>query len=388
MSLTKVEEGIPYVVICDITGYYENVDIPILMSDLKQIGVPAPVVNMLSMCLNRWAQVTGRGIPQGHSPSDILGKIYLNSVDYNLRAMNYTHYRYVDDFRIFCHNLVVAKKALVDLTKLLRKRGLNLQSAKSQIYRADEAKILIEGIVPIINSVRRNIISEAIALSNDGDPYISMTAAEAILSDNPEEAPVELVRETYRTYFIDSEDSKFDKTLFRFLLKRFANYKDCFAVEHCKTLLERQPQETHTILSYFKATEVVAQIEAALIEFLNSDAAVYPYQVYQIMEWVGKVELLPSEDFLTIVRRLAFDNAQPYYLRLTSLSFLGRSGTPADLERLEQAYTESTSSLEQSELICALKRMERGRRNTFFGRAEGDGEMNKRAVMLVKSTSV
>jgi hypothetical protein len=384
-SLAKIEEGVPYVVICDITGYYENIDISTLMSDLKQINAPAEAVNLLSTCLNRWGQIPGRGIPQGHSSSDVLGKLYLNSVDENLRLMGYTHYRYVDDIRIFCHNLVQAKKALVDLTRLLRKRGLNLQSAKSQIHRADEAKIIIEGVVPIINSVRHNIIDEALALSDGVDPYISITAAEAILSDNPNEAPIDLIRETFRTYFIDSEDRKFDKTLFRFLLNRLAVYKDTFAVEHCKTLLERQPQETHTILAYFKATEVIDHIEPELVHFLNSDAAVYPYQLYQIIEWANNVGLKPSEDFVSVARQLAFDNLQPYYVRLVSRSFLGQHGTSADLERLEQIYAEATSPIEQSELICALRKMEMGRRNAFLRRSERDGEMNRRAVMLVKS---
>ena len=132
-SLSKIAEGISYVVFADISGYYESIDVSLLISDLKQIRAPIEVVNQLSACLNRWAQVRGRGIPQGHSPSDILGKLYLNSVDRSLQTMDYTHYRYVDDFRIFCHNRVEAKKALVDLTRLLRKRGLSLQSAKSEI---------------------------------------------------------------------------------------------------------------------------------------------------------------------------------------------------------------------------------------------------------------
>ncbi len=382
-SLSKISEGIPYVVFCDISAYYENIDLHTLISDLREIEAPTEAIDQPSMCLNRWSQVNGRGIPQGHSPSDILGKLYLNTVDRNLQAMGYIHYRYVDDIRIFCRNLVEAKKALVDLSKLLRKRGLNLQSAKSKIYRAREAKVKIEGVASVISAVRTKVIDEALELSEN--PYLSLIEAEAILASNPDDPPIEIVRETYKSYFIDSTDSAFDKTLFRFLLKRLGNRKDEFAVEHCETLLERQPQETHTILDYFSSCEVFAEVEAKLVQFLNSEDAVYPYQIYQIIDSLCRIAFHPSANLMGIARKLAFDSRQPPYLRSVCRSFLGYHGSAADLELLEHSYPEASNQLEQSELICCVARMEISRRNAFFARAQGDGELNRIAVNLVKN---
>lgn len=382
-SLSKISEGISYVVFCDISAYYENIDLHTLISDLKEIQAPLEAINQVSMSLNRWSQINGRGIPQGHSPSDILGKLYLNTVDRNLQAMGYIHYRYVDDIRIFCRNLVEAKKALVDLNKLLRKRGLNLQSAKSKIYRAHEAKVKIEGVASVISAVRTKVIDEALEQSDD--PYLTLTEAETILATNPDDPPIEIVRETYKTYFIDSTDDKFDKTLFRFLLKRLANRKDKFAVEHCETLLEKQPHETQTILNYFRACEVFVEVEANLVQFLNSEDAVYPYQIYQIIDSLCRIALQPSASLLAISRSLAFDSRQPGYLRSVCRAFLGMHGSAADLELLENSYPEASNQLEQSEIICCVARMEIGRRNAFLARAQGDGELNKIAVNLVKS---
>ncbi len=90
-SLKKIETGISHVIMTDISGYYENINIMTLMSDLKIALVDNDIVNLLSDCLNRWAQSMDRGIPQGYAPSDLLGKLYLNSVDLNLRAMGYDH---------------------------------------------------------------------------------------------------------------------------------------------------------------------------------------------------------------------------------------------------------------------------------------------------------
>lgn len=385
-SLSKIAEGVSYVVMTDISGYYENVDIFLLISDLKQMGAPIEAVDQLSTCLNRWSQVRGRGIPQGHSPSDILGKLYLNSIDHNLQTMGYTHYRYVDDFRFFCHDLVEAKKALIDLNRLLRERGLSLQSAKSQILRADKAREKIEGVVPAINAVRQELIENARSLSGLADSYISMPEAEEILCiSDPDEAPVGLIRETYQTYFVDSTDDQFDNTLFHFLLNRLGRFKDRFAVDHCKNLFERHPEETRYILRYFSQVEAVEETEESIIEFLDSEDAIYTYQIFQMIEWYNGIHRDPSDGLLSIVRRLAFDNSQPAYLRSVCRKFLGGFGLVADLERLQHSYPEASSSLEQSEIICSLNRMEKGRRNSFLSSVMNDGELNRRATDLVKT---
>src|SRR6266496_3850599 len=121
--------------------------------DLKASGVDTDVVNELSKCLNRWTQVNNKGLPQSNSASDILAKLYLDNVDKGLVNAGFTHLRYVDDFRIFCKTSSEAKKALIELIRLLRKRGLNLQSAKTKILPANEALNEIEGIQPVITMV-------------------------------------------------------------------------------------------------------------------------------------------------------------------------------------------------------------------------------------------
>ena len=224
-SLALMESGAAYVVMTDITAFYENIDIGLLLSDLRATGAPTDVVLQIGTCLNKWAQIAGRGIPQGQSPSDILAKLYLNNVDLNLKNMNYSHLRYVDDIRIFCSSLTQAKKALVDLSRLLRKRGLNLQSAKSDIYRADEAQEKIEEVTAVVKTARNRFIKEVVRQTGHGDPYMSVSQADEILEESPDSAPIEVIQQTYQTYFVDG-DAKFNRTLFRFLLSRLARQAD------------------------------------------------------------------------------------------------------------------------------------------------------------------
>ncbi len=122
-SLKLLDEGgYSYVVTADITAYYDLIDIGTLVSDLRAIGAPPESIRQISECLNRWAAAVGpsRGIPQGNSGSDLLAKLYLNSVDRALADGNFKHLRYVDDIRIFCHSRVEAQRAVMLLAKLLR----------------------------------------------------------------------------------------------------------------------------------------------------------------------------------------------------------------------------------------------------------------------------
>jgi hypothetical protein len=385
-SLARIDAGSSYVVFADIAAYYEYIDISVLISDLRQIGAPISVLNLLSACLNRWAQVSGRSIPQGHSASDILGKLYLHTIDQNLRAMGICHFRYVDDFRMFCRDRVEAKKAIIELARLLRKRGLSLQSAKLEIRRADDARRNIDGVLPILTNVRRNFIAQVIGSLGLAIPYVSLAEAESILARESDNASIDLIREAYRTFFIDTADSEFNPTLFHFLLNRLGRQRDRFAVEHCLALFEKHPEETQHILRYFRATDAVCEVELVLISFLNSPDALYPYQNFQIIEWFSEIDHTPSEGFIAIIRRLAFDSSQPSYLRSVCRKIIGDYGSTADLERLESDYPEARNSLEQSEIICCLRRMEVGRRNAFLRRAEGDGFLNRNAARLIRGS--
>jgi hypothetical protein len=152
-SLIDLAEGFPYVVFTDISAFYENVEIGILVSDVNALGAPASATALLSVCLNRWAQVPSRGLPQGLEASDILAKVYLNPVDRALINRDILHVRYSDDIRIFSHTKVAAQEAMVFLGRLLRARGLNLQAAKSAIVRADTAKVRIDGVIPILQGL-------------------------------------------------------------------------------------------------------------------------------------------------------------------------------------------------------------------------------------------
>jgi hypothetical protein len=169
--------------------------------------------------------------------------------------------------------------------------------------------------------------------------------------------------------------------------RRLGKQRDSFAAHHCVVLLEPYPEETPNILRYFGSVGPGADIESQIVDFMYSREMVYYYQLYQIIEWFYERSTEPSERLIELVRRVAFDQALPRYLKTICTAFLGKFGVSADLERIASRYDEANDPSERVEIICSIRRMERGRRNAFLARVERDGEENVRAVRWVRSQS-
>lgn len=297
--------------------------------------------------------------------------------------MGYTHLRYVDDIRVFCHSTIQAKQLIIDLSNLLRRRGLNLQSAKTEILPAEDAKRNIESVTSALRAVRKQFISEVVQASGVGDPYISLSEADEILETSPDDAPIEIIQKAYEQNFM-AEGTEFNKSLFRFLLNRLAKQEDLFAGAHVLGLLEPHPEETHAILNYLRAAYPMDVIAPAVTDLINSGTLVYAYQLYQILNWFREYCTHPSEDLVAAFRKICLDTRFPRYVRTTCRAFLALHGTQADLERIVGLYDHTTDPSEQVEIICSVQRLEKGRRNAFLGRVENDGEMHRRAVKWVR----
>ena len=384
-SIEKIDAGSSHIVIADISAFYDSISIRLLISDLAQLGIPAEIQNQISSCLNRWAIVPSRGIPQGYSASDLLAKIYINSIDENFRNLAYDHYRYVDDFRIFCNSDIEAKKAIIDLSRLLRTRGLNLQTAKTKILASDAARECIEGVAPIIKEVGKKFVDEIGAEYLAGHPYMSIALAERFLSENPKSAPIEVIKETYTRHFIDADNQEFDSTLFHYLLRGLGTQEDDLALEHTKWLLAEHPEETAEIIRYWSRLGIQVKLDTFLVDFFGSDEAIYDYQSYLLAKWVLEEFDSISSALLSIFRAKSFNENLPDYFLGPCRMVLGEFGTHADLENLRNLYPHVHGQLQKSELIYSLRRLETGLRNEFISRVQGDGDLQSRAARLVRS---
>lgn len=168
LSDTKIEldkEENEVLLITDLSNYYESISIKDLINTLnfqienlniepeKKIEFKK-VSSQLHKLLYNWCQPdTKRGIPQNRDASSFLSNIFLNPVDDIMVKSGYKYYRYMDDIRIVCKNKFDGRKALKLLVKELRKKGLNVNSKKTQI-------------LDLNNSDHRPIANEALQKSD------------------------------------------------------------------------------------------------------------------------------------------------------------------------------------------------------------------------------
>ena len=159
-SVARLTPEISHVVETDIVGFYENIDINRLLSDLRALNVCDDDLQLLRKCLKRWAATRGKGIPQGYTASDILAKVYINPIDRSLSNAAIQHLRYVDNIRIFCGSKRDAKLAIRRLTELISHRGLNVQSAKTRIMSKPEAEAKFKGATQLLEDLATELREE------------------------------------------------------------------------------------------------------------------------------------------------------------------------------------------------------------------------------------
>lgn len=386
-SLEAIDDDITHVIIADITGYYDNIDVSRLSSDLRQIGLDQEIVTALKTSLNKWSIAEGRGIPQGSSGSHILAKIYLNSIDLLFHSKEVKYLRYVDDIRIFCSSLAEARRSLIDLSNSLRNRGLSLQSAKTRIHSVEDAKEIIDGIHPTLADLRDEFIEGIRDFIENLGPYATIPEIDDELEEQEIEDSPEVLTRAFDEYIVQHGDD-FDKSLFHFLLNRLGNLNNDRAVDFCMQLLRNNPEETSAVLSYFLKLELLENIQDQLLVFLNEEESVYYYQKYEIIQALHDSGIPLNEQLVAYIREESFDKDNPTYFKSICLAVLKDYTNPADLEKLQRIYPDVRNNLEQAEIIISLKNLERARRNYFYGQVENDGFYTRNAVQKVKEGAI
>lgn len=361
-SLDKVLEGSQFVVVTDVTGCYENIDLNLLIGDLRRIGAPQETISQIRKLLKKWSQVGTKGLPQGVSASHLLAKLCMGAIDLEMRNAGYSHYRFVDDIRIFCNSIPEAKEALMALTDILRRRGLNLQSSKSKILQADDARLEIAGKATVIDALHARLRRETDLIEVEGYPYaIEIQVNTGI----PNAEQLNIIRQAFRDYFVLGDDADFDKTLFHYLLNKLGNASDSMAVSYSLDLLEKHPEETPYILKYLGKMLDHDVLFPHIIEFLKSDNAVYDYQNYLMLDWLVENGCV-ADELKVILRTTGFNNNKPSYHKAKAKQALGLIGDHVDIVHIRDSLGGAASRREREAVICSLARLEASARNAFL----------------------
>ena len=378
-----------YVVTADIAGYFENISLSRLKSELTRVGVHADIVDLvISRCLLAWAEVRDCGLPQGVLASDVLAKLYMESFDKRLKDEGYSHIRYVDDIRVFCRTEHEAKRVLVLLTELLRERGLVVQSAKTKIRLADDnLKRQFEGAVPVIKALHLEYVKEALeaGLLTEDEASIPASVIDDLADAGPDAMSPEVFQRAFDRYVLN-EDSP-NGTMFRYLLRRFAKRADDYAVAYCSTRPLGAPNETPEILRYFEDLDSAKKLEVPLRKLLNSrELSMYPFSRFLILSWLTKHGSSRAPT-VAAVRKQAFSPENPQYVRAAARQALGQIGDDSDLDRMATLLSSETNPFERAQILCCLVRFEKGRRNAIAGRMKREKPWGKLAATFIKQST-
>ncbi|WP_167497826.1 MULTISPECIES: RNA-directed DNA polymerase [Chryseobacterium] len=271
-----LNEKYPYLVVADITNFFENINTKLLLDYLESLvhdyviksetGELLRIINSIGKLITKWneKQVNSEfGIPQNRDASSFLANLYLNKIDQIMIYSNchQHYYRYMDDIRIVCETKAEAIKAIYDLSVALRELGLNLNSSKTTILDYND-----------IND--RNRIKEFLP-----DSLIQIEQINSLLSTKRKRDVQIAVHMTYKLFLdavesnIDHEDKYIQRRKIAFcitklqLFARTKGLKDCIdfkkIIEFVLKELENQPWLTSSFIkllmsidkSYFKLSD-------------------------------------------------------------------------------------------------------------------------------------
>lgn len=167
IELWRTFEGITYtalgndqaLLVTDLINYFENISVDLVRTSfLQNLSLVKAngrdklrirnAVETLCVLLGRWGYSDRHGLPQNRDASSFIANVVLSGVDHKMAELGYDYYRYVDDIRIVCKDPRHARKALTDLVGELRKVGMNINSAKTDILTKDTEALRVAEFFP------------------------------------------------------------------------------------------------------------------------------------------------------------------------------------------------------------------------------------------------
>jgi hypothetical protein len=143
---SAVSATYPCLVVTDIAGYFEQIDLPLLSDMILAAGIPPETVNLIFSQLEKWRWREGfaisrnRGLLQGNDLASAYANFYLSDIDESLEQSGVKHQRFMDDFAIHVKTPTEGKRTLRELAIALRRKGLTLNKAKTRILEGDKTE--------------------------------------------------------------------------------------------------------------------------------------------------------------------------------------------------------------------------------------------------------
>lgn len=343
-------KGYKYVMKCDATDYFSNINHHILVNHMYDAGFPKPMANALEKTLMRFTgSRSSRGIIQGVLTSDLLGNFYLSGVDEEMSRAKYEVVRYVDDVYIFLNSIHEAEDAARQLTRSMRSFDLGINESKT--YLTTTQKLLADE--PDLDDLFEEAISEVESDLEDEDLDINYGVLaewfEDDVDDDQDREDVEM-RAVRRLFDAIDDFPGAIENIERFCLPLFAKFGDDYAVDHVVANLERRPAMAQIYASYLSKYLENANVATALSKGVQSDSVFFDWQR---MWWAGALlrRKKISSRYVNYLVDIATSPRRHVGFRAIAAISVWKFGTYNKRRALNTAYDDAGSPYLQSAIL-------------------------------------
>ena len=352
------QEGqFPYVVVTDVSSYYERIYHHRLVQLLQGLGCDIPLTNTLGHLLREWNDGDSHGIPQGFWASDYLGNIYLHQVDIFMCMQGVPYFRYVDDFSVFCKSVSEGRIFLLRLSKELRPLGLGLNPAKTKILPVNDHLEHLTTAIEQIGNVAQEMLNGVHLKLN---PYFD---------EFNEENIDEIVKQvnyvaTHKVFDEIIRCTPVNETLLKVCLKLLAGIEDPHGKSFVLNNLSKYPHLSSYFGNYLCRCPYNESDKNRIIEFINSPNSIYDWQTMWLIRYFGRAPI--CEITRSLLRSIFQDRNNNIALRAISAYILGIRGDITDQRFITGAYDSEPFSIIRRAIICGIYNLTKSERNHFL----------------------
>lgn len=369
-------KGYRYVVITDITGYYENINLEQLRNRLldfiSQDSTSNDYIKALFNMLRKWSseRIKNFGLPQGPPASSFLGDIFLDHVDRKMEKYE-GYFRYMDDIKIFCKNEIEARIALKDLIIALRKLKLNINAKKTDILHGENIEKKLFDPHNELMTLTDNIL-------NSGDiPKIKkfvVSSLQKLFEESFTEDPFERRHLNFSLYRLD------------------ILYNSGIEFDHNKIIntiienIDKKPHHSGIFCNFLSNFIDDKMLWEKLLSFLRSEKNIYEWQELKILQCLLKANVKLTKPYRDFLFGLCQDRNKHHIVGCFYILLFGKHGTNRERDLIIDMYHETDSEYKKMAVLLAVQELGKASRSEFYNRIKStDNEDIARFVDYIKS---
>lgn len=319
----SIKSELPCILITDIAGYFENIDLNRMRQMIIESGVSQLVTDLLIVQLENWTwrhlYVSNRqmGLLQGNDTSSLYANFYLYDIDEYYWNKNIVYQRFMDDINIHAVNKNRAKIILGELVGLLRNKGLTVNTAKTYILEGNEIEKHFQfKAMDQIETLMKTI-------DKQGDSKYVKKRKTEIHNKLIDNAPLNL-------------------HLFKRLMTAYIRTRDGSIINRTLKYLVKYPDLTEKLCSYYLSLKNGNKVAKLLVTFLNdSEQNLFPSQEQLIIECLLYLNItvpdIWKEMTSTALNKISSPECNYYSKALYSL-LVYKYGERRDLEKTTDIY--------------------------------------------------